>query len=74
MRWTILAGLIVGTSLAIQSTVGAHARTKAGHAPSAVRAHAREIAPWYVATNVPGYSATYLADTRGASDEAKGRS
>ncbi len=74
MRLTILAGLIVGTSLAIQSAVGAHTRTKAGHAAGAVRAHSREIAPWYVAANVPGYSATYLADTRGTPDGAKGRS
>jgi len=48
MRLTIFAGLIMGLSLAIQSA-GAHARDKAGHAPVAV--HAREVAPWYVASN-----------------------
>ena len=49
MRLTIIAGLILGTSLAIQSMLGAHARAKVGHAASAVRVHGRVVAPWYVA-------------------------
>ena len=32
MRLTVVAGLIFGLSMAIQSLVGAHARAKAGHA------------------------------------------
>jgi hypothetical protein len=49
MRLTIVAGLIFGLSMAIQSTVAAHARAKAGHAANAVRAHVKEVAPWYIA-------------------------
>lgn len=49
MRISILAGLILGTSLAIQSMVVAH--SKVAHAASAVREHVRVVAPWYVATN-----------------------
>jgi len=49
MRISILAGLILGTSLAIQSMVVAH--TKVIHAVSAARRHVRVIAPWYVAVN-----------------------
>jgi hypothetical protein len=51
MRISILAGLILGTSLAIQSMVVAHARAKVVHAASAVREHVRVVAPWYVAVN-----------------------
>ena len=56
MRLTILAGLILGASLAVQSMLGAHARAKLGPAASAVRVHVHEIAPWYIAMNdvVPG--------------------
>jgi len=49
MRLTIIAGFIVGASLAIQSMLGAHARTRVGQAASAVRVHGRVVAPWYVA-------------------------
>jgi hypothetical protein len=49
MRLTVIAGLILGASLAIQSMLGAHARAKVGDAASAVRSHARVVAPWYVA-------------------------
>ena len=51
MRLTIVAGLILGLSLAIQSMLGDHARAKVGDAASAVRSHARAVAPWYVAMN-----------------------
>jgi hypothetical protein len=51
MRLTIIAGLIVGASLAIQSMLGAHVRTKVGEAASAVRVHGHVVAPWYVAMN-----------------------
>ncbi len=51
MRLTILAGLIMGASLAVQSMLGAHARTKVGPAASAVRVHGRAVAPWYIAMN-----------------------
>jgi len=65
MRLTIIAGLIVGASLAIQSMLGAHARTKVGEAASAVRFHGHVVAPWYVAMN-GRHSAGHLASTRGA--------
>jgi hypothetical protein len=64
MRLTIIAGLIVGASLAIQSMLGANARAKIGHAANAVRVHGHAIAPWYVAMS-GGYSAGQLASTRG---------
>jgi hypothetical protein len=65
MRLTIVAGLIMGLSLAVQSMLGAHARAKVGQAASAVRVHGREVAPWYVAMN-GGRSARQLANVRGA--------
>jgi hypothetical protein len=49
MRLTILAGLIMGMSLAIQATLAARTRAKVGNAASAVRTHARVVAPWYIA-------------------------
>jgi hypothetical protein len=49
MRLTILAGLIVGVSLAFQSAHAVHARVIVGHAPVAVRTIVS--APWYVAMN-----------------------
>ena len=49
MRLTIVAGLIFGLTMAIQSTVAAHARAKAGHAANAIRVHVKEVAPWYIA-------------------------
>ncbi|HZC46397.1 MAG TPA: hypothetical protein VE243_07965 [Candidatus Acidoferrum sp.] len=52
MRLTIVAGLIMGLSMAIQSAMNAHARAKAGNASSAVGIHVRVVAPWYVAQNV----------------------
>jgi hypothetical protein len=51
MRLTIIAGLILGVSLAVQSILGAHARAKVGQAASAVRVHGRVVAPWYVAVS-----------------------
>ncbi len=58
MRLTIVAGLIMGVALAVQSVLGAHARAKAGHA---VRAGSvQESAPWYIAMN-----AGHSAGTRG---------
>jgi len=62
MRLTIVAGVIMGVALAIQSVLGAHARAKVVHAASAGRVHER--APWYVAMN-DGHSAGYSAGTRG---------
>lgn len=52
MRLTIVAGLIMGLSMAIQSALGAHARAKAGNASSAAGIHFRVVAPWYVAQDV----------------------
>jgi hypothetical protein len=49
MRLTIIAGLIVGLSLAIESTMGAHLRASATHAANIRPAHVS--APWYIATN-----------------------
>ncbi len=49
MRFTVVAGLIFGLSMAIQSLVGAHARAKAGHVANAVRVQVKEVAPWYIA-------------------------
>ena len=49
MRLTIIAGLILGVSLAVQSILGAHARAEVGQAASAARVHGRVVAPWYVA-------------------------
>jgi hypothetical protein len=51
MRLTIIAGLILGTSLAVQSILAAHARAKVGDAASAVGIHVRVVAPWYIAAN-----------------------
>lgn len=47
MRLTILAGFIVGVSLAIQSAHAAQARAIVGNVAGAVRAHTS--APWYTA-------------------------
>ena len=54
MRLTIVAGLILGASLAVQSMLGTHAKAKVGTAATAVHVH--EVAPWYIAMNdvVPG--------------------
>ncbi len=49
MRLTIIAGLILGTSLAVQSILAAHATAKLGQSPSGVGVHAHVIAPWYIA-------------------------
>ena len=49
MRLTIIAGLILGTSLAVQSILAAHASAKLGPAASGVGIHAHVIAPWYIA-------------------------
>jgi len=49
MRLTILAGLILGVALAIQSTLAAHARAKVHHGASNGPTH--KSAPWYVAMN-----------------------
>ena len=51
MRLTIVAGLILGTSLAVQSMLGAHARAKIGNTVKAVAVHAKVVAPWYIAAN-----------------------
>ena len=64
MRLTIVAGLIMGLSLAVQSMLGAHARAKVGQAASAVRVHVRVIAPWYIAMN-GGRGARQLANASG---------
>ena len=49
MRLTIVAGLIVGMSLAFQSAVGAHIRAQAGLTVKARKVHEKTVAPWYVA-------------------------
>jgi hypothetical protein len=58
MRLTIVAGFILGASLAVQSMLGAHARAKIGNTVKAVGVHARVVAPWYIAANY-GCSARY---------------
>ena len=61
MRLTFVAGLILGLSLAFQSMIAAHARSKLTPTAGAVRVH--EVAPWYVANDmVPG--TTHLADPK----------
>ena len=60
MRISIMAGLILGTSLAIQSMIVAH--SKVVHAVSAVRVHVKVVAPWYVAAN--DGSAAAVRETR----------
>jgi len=53
MRLTFVAGLILGLSLAFQSMLAAHTRSKLTPAAPAVRVH--QVAPWYVANDmVPG--------------------
>ena len=51
MRLTIVAGLILGASLAVQSMLSTYARAKAGPAATAARVHVHEVAPWYIAMN-----------------------
>ena len=51
MRLTIIAGLILGTSLAIQSIRAAHAAAKLGQPPTGVGVHAHVVAPWYIASS-----------------------
>ena len=51
MRLTIIAGLILGTSLAVQSMLAAHATTKLGRAANGIGVHVRVVAPWYIAAN-----------------------
>jgi hypothetical protein len=60
MRLTILAGLIMGASLAIQSIYGAHIRARVGIAVKP--AHVHEVAPWYIAD--ARNDASQLAGTR----------
>ncbi len=73
MRLTILAGLIMGVSLAIQSGIGAQARAKVA-AASASRAHA--VAPWYIAENegrgVGRVAALTQGDRGGRSERLRG--
>jgi hypothetical protein len=49
MRLTIIAGLILGTSLAVQSMLGAHVAAKLGRAANGVGVHVHVVAPWYIA-------------------------
>ena len=51
MRLTIVAGLILGASLAVQSMLSVHTKAKVGTAATAVRVHVHEVAPWYIAMN-----------------------
>jgi hypothetical protein len=51
MRLTIIAGLIFGASLAVQSILAAHATPKLGRAANGVGVHAHVVAPWYIASN-----------------------
>ena len=64
MRLTIFAGLILGLSLAVQST-GAYARARTGHAASPVAVHVKEVAPWYIAMK-GGYSGGRIEGARAA--------
>ncbi len=64
MRLTIVAGLILGASLAVQSMLGAHARARIGSAASAVRVHVHEVAPWYIAMNEVVHGVKHLAEAR----------
>ena len=64
MRLTILAGLIMGMSLAIHSALGTHARAKVGQTVKAVGVHVRVVAPWYIAMNV-GHVARQVASKSG---------
>jgi hypothetical protein len=56
MRLTIIAGLMVGVSLAIQSAYAAHLKAAVRQAPSAASVHIS--APWYLAMNVGRSPAT----------------
>jgi hypothetical protein len=51
MRLTIIAGLIMGLSMAVQSALDAHARTKVGNTVKAADVHVKTVAPWYIALN-----------------------
>ena len=55
MRLTIIAGLILGTSLAVQSILGAHAAAKLGPAATGVGVHAHVVAPWYIVASNRAY-------------------
>jgi hypothetical protein len=57
MRLTIIAGLMVGVSLAIQSAHAVHLKASASQAAAAVSVHVS--APWYIAMN-SGHSANAL--------------
>ena len=49
MRKIIVAGLIMGVALGIQSVNDSHLEAKANHAAAAARLHVSE--PWYIAMN-----------------------
>jgi hypothetical protein len=51
MRLTIIAGMILGASLAVQSMLGAHAAAKLARSANGVGVHVRVVAPWYIAAN-----------------------
>ena len=71
MRLTILAGLIMGVSLAIQSALGAQIRAKAARATRPGRT--RQVAPWYIAKNDGhdgGHFAAIARDDR--ADDSRG--
>jgi hypothetical protein len=51
MRLTIIAGLILGTSLAVQSILAGHATARLGRAANGVGIHVRVVAPWYIAAS-----------------------
>ena len=51
MRLTIIAGLIMGASLAVQSMLAAHSVAKLGRSATGVGVHAHVVAPWYIAAN-----------------------
>jgi hypothetical protein len=59
MRLIIVAGLLVGASLAFQSAHNAHASGKVSRATSADRVPAS--LPWYIATKVGNSTASYAA-------------
>ena len=56
MRLTIIAGLMVGVSLAFQSAHAVHLKATVRPAPSAASVHVS--APWYIAMNAGRSPAT----------------
>ena len=67
MRLIIVAGLLMGVSLAIQSVHSANASARVARATSAVRAPVS--APWYIAMNAGHSAKIYYYDTASSTME-----